>query len=804
MLADGGRNCRQLCGHRHDGQKWDQPCPSGQSGRRQYVCNNGSAEVADGGRECRLRCAGNRHHGQKWYKQCPKHKPLSSITGKFPGTVTYQCDGQFSHDHDRSDATLIGMIRNNTNDVCRAYRNCSFARHHDSIWTTSCPGQDITRHWKCEDGKETQTGGPRGRNCTKIQVEQRFVIKPKTIEDYLLDEYIISTLLVILVTFWCVWRLPDYPRLTFVPRHAFIVGIANFTGHFLEDPIDLLPGATADASRMDEALGAAYFQCVAYYDVEKAKSIGNPSTKFFIENPGNLMSLFDNWAGSLQHACDVFIYIASHGIKFEGKSLWIVPATAEIKLPISVGMQCVEVNWLRIRMAAAMPRVTIFVLDCCNTHVSFDYSPDPSDRARRMSEVSKHMVDITKLNSSHAALNVVIFYGAADGTVAMESGGGGDFTTAFITHMKQKDRPLELISQLIRSDLTQGCETIASETIGAGSRVVVTNTFVSINEEERIIRPGVYGEVLILDESDNTIEVRFDGFDDTQWVDSADIGRLKIDEAVQVSPSENYLSHETRGWCFYESARLVPASVENCLVRLLREGKCCACEAVGGADITGASDRSSTGTHRGMGGKSSKNISLAIEGAGDPTTSDRSVLPRHSTGVSLRPTSDHGLPDILDAPTSSFERGDAIRINRPGHKCHGETGEILHYSVDKGKWKVRFSDGKKRCVEESLIEKVPLDVPPSESSDSSSPEILRLADDPITSIHFECTQQMYEEATKREVMDTDRRRTTIVSSAKLILLSPDEPSDEPTEKRKATKHGAKRCKAVGMMARIGY
>lgn len=102
----------------------------------------------------------------------------------------------------------------------------------------------------------------------------------------------------------------------------------------------------------------------------------------------------------------------------------------------------------------------------------------------------------------------------------------------------------------------------------------------------------------------------FDNFEETQWVRENDVYRLKIDEEVQVSPSENYLSREFQGWCFYESQRLMPGALENCLVRLAYQRRCCACEVAGDSE----NSRKSFSSHRGIGLATQPKVSLKLEG----------------------------------------------------------------------------------------------------------------------------------------------------------------------------------------------
>lgn len=230
------------------------------------------------------------------------------------------------------------------------------------------------------------------------------------------------------------------------------------------------------------------------------------------------MEVVDIWCSNwIEAGNDVVVYAACHGLKYEGAQ-WLVSGSASLTIPLAVAMQCVETNWLRIRVAVAQPRITIFALDCCNVEVHFSDGKTGSGVSWR-DAVKQHMVDVSKLNSSRAALNVIIFRGAADLTEAKETADkGGDFTNAFIKFMRTPDLNMDQLSQLVRSRLAQKQK-------------------VSVIEAE------------------------------TNGITAA--------EDVQVSPTENYIEFENRSWSFFESETsccgMMPREWENVLIRIFRD-----------------------------------------------------------------------------------------------------------------------------------------------------------------------------------------------------------------------------------------
>lgn len=105
-----------------------------------------------------------------------------------------------------------------------------------------------------------------------------------------------------------------------------------------------------------------------------------------------------------------------------------------------------------------------------------------------------------------------------------------------------------------------------------------------MNATPQQITVGLRGIILHVDDEDNSLEVRFkhDDLPETQWVSEEDRAKLKTDVEVQISPTENYLSHELSRWSFVQSGMccgLMPLSMENCLIRT------CYCQCATSTDV---------------------------------------------------------------------------------------------------------------------------------------------------------------------------------------------------------------------------
>lgn len=180
------------------------------------------------------------------------------------------------------------------------------------------------------------------------------------------------------------------------------------------------------------------------------------------------------------------MYYAGHAVNFEG-SQWIVPASASLRerVPVSFALQCVQLNWIRFRLAEQPPRVTIYIFDCCDVVVKIDDSI--VRHADWRGKIKNHIVGMKKLNSSQAALNVFIFRGAAHQTEAMESSGGGHFTKSFIKYMQVEGRTLDELSQLIRSDLGKKQPTL-TRNLAVGESDVELASIVQVSPTENSLQ----------------------------------------------------------------------------------------------------------------------------------------------------------------------------------------------------------------------------------------------------------------------------------------------------------------------------
>lgn len=356
---------------------------------------------------------------------------------------------------------------------------------------------------------------------------------------------------------------PAHPRLDKVDRKAIVIANSRYT-HYHD-----LQGVAVDATHMTGALEAAGYLVWVHFDIQKARTKASGLRE---GEMASFMSLFEAWCSKVDPNTDVVIYLAGHGIKFQDRQ-WMVMGDTRIRSPDNVYWGCIEINRLRLMIQCRAPRVTILIIDTCAERITFSNDADSGSLSKSR---TVRCVELKSLNASRAALDVFTFYGAADATYAKESSDtGGDFTNAFVKHMGNKDQSLDILSQLIRSELTQGS---SGTTLKPGIRIEVKRDIMSINETPEKIKTGTRWVIRSVDTEDNSMEVVFDDYIETQWIDAKDIQHITPDEEVQISPTENFLSHDYRGWTFFESSPLccgmMPRYMENFFVRLIHQHTC--------------------------------------------------------------------------------------------------------------------------------------------------------------------------------------------------------------------------------------
>lgn len=389
----------------------------------------------------------------------------------------------------------------------------------------------------------------------------------------------IMLLLVLSCIRYCVVNLPLHPRLPPVRRDGFLLGISNYTNYAA------LPGAIEDLNSMYAALLSVGFNVSVFNNVGYAKDLAG------VSRDGNVMQVFSEWCDGLKERGDVMVYYGGHGIHFQGMQ-WLVPARARVNTGLQVLYQCVQFDWLRITLARRSPRVSIFALDCCDAAIgdTFVKKSNWRNAASNLPEGYK-LVDVRELHESKRALNVYIFHGAATATKAKEYNVGGRsagaFTTAFLRHIHTPNLSLDDLSEFIRSDMLRMTKDSREDDEGAIPKVPREAA------TERSTEPQ--------------------------------LSRARS-VSVQISPTENYLQHEFRGWCFKSSepmcCGLVTPEVENNMRWLIRSGTC--------STHTESSDDSIESTAERSINENTNDVDRSTELAAIPSSNDQKEAVEHT------------------------------------------------------------------------------------------------------------------------------------------------------------------------------
>lgn len=156
--------------------------------------------------------------------------------------------------------------------------------------------------------------------------------------------------------------------------------------------------------------------------------------------------------------------------------------------------------------------------------------------------------------------------------------------------MTVTDQSLDDLSAQIRAELSKGSE---HQKLTEGARIQVNSELRTMNEAGVDLEPGMYGRVIEID-VDGDMLVDFGGrsnldrgIEETQWIAKKDSDKLKVDNEVQIAPTQNYLT-TMANWSFYPRKTLccgmMGQHMQNALIKIFR----CRCDDPNTADTVEA------------------------------------------------------------------------------------------------------------------------------------------------------------------------------------------------------------------------
>ncbi|RWK11330.1 caspase family protein [Mesorhizobium sp.] len=208
-------------------------------------------------------------------------------------------------------------------------------------------------------------------------------------------------------------------------RLAFVIGNGSYkTGE--------LATAANDAGLIAQTLQAAGFDVVGARDVDQ----------------DSLRGAFRDFMGKVSAAgpdAVVFIYLAGHGVQFEGEN-YFLPVDAQIANPADVPLQAMRISDVTRSLSGLPTKVNIVVLDAAR--------PNPFPQSKEPLAGGLALVDPDP--------NMLIAFNAAPGTVAPEGKGAyGAYAQALAEMMREGGLSLQDVFDRTRlrvSEVTQGGE----------------------------------------------------------------------------------------------------------------------------------------------------------------------------------------------------------------------------------------------------------------------------------------------------------------------------------------------------------
>lgn len=208
-------------------------------------------------------------------------------------------------------------------------------------------------------------------------------------------------------------------------RLAFVIGNAAY-------PSDALATPANDAGLIAQTLQAAGFDVVGARDVDQ-------------ESLRGALRDFLGKVSAAGHDAVVFIYLAGHGVQFEGEN-YFLPVDAQIANPTDIPLQGMRLSDVSKSLAGLPTKVNIVVLDAAR--------PNAFPQTNQPLAGGLALVDPDP--------NMLIAFNAAPGTVAPEGKGPyGAYAQALAEMMRDGGLPLDDVFDRTRlrvNEVTQGAE----------------------------------------------------------------------------------------------------------------------------------------------------------------------------------------------------------------------------------------------------------------------------------------------------------------------------------------------------------
>lgn len=200
-------------------------------------------------------------------------------------------------------------------------------------------------------------------------------------------------------------------------KYALVIGVQNYSH------IPALRHSLNDATDVSNSLKAKGFKVESLYDPQTKKEIRDAIARYY--------TTMKDKTGAVG-----LIYYAGHGMQNEGEN-YIIPATADLKVPGDLEEQCVKMNTL-MSVLNSSSNLNILLLDACRTNSLPSFSRDVAQ-------------GLTKVEAPQGS---IVLFATQPGKVASDgSGRNGLFTSKLLKYIDEPGLNIGEVARKVKQEV---------------------------------------------------------------------------------------------------------------------------------------------------------------------------------------------------------------------------------------------------------------------------------------------------------------------------------------------------------------
>lgn len=212
-------------------------------------------------------------------------------------------------------------------------------------------------------------------------------------------------------------RKPDPNYNPNVEKYALVIGVQNYSH------VPALRHSLNDATDVSNSLKAKGFKVESLLDPRTKAEMKDAITRYY-----NAMRDRTGAVG--------IIYYAGHGVQNEGEN-YIIPASADIKLPGDLDDQCLKMNTL-MSVLNSSTNLNILLLDACRTNSLPSFSRDVAE-------------GLSKINAPQGS---IVLFATQPGKVASDgTGRNGLFTSKFLKYIDEPGLNIGEVARKVKQEV---------------------------------------------------------------------------------------------------------------------------------------------------------------------------------------------------------------------------------------------------------------------------------------------------------------------------------------------------------------